>query len=201
MTLKDIIEALEAEDPNRILPVGFNSPHSYRGYYDQLGFEPATDISIGDMLAAARSALGATFQGYKGGDYTMSPYTDCWIAEYGHSGDNMIGPILLRLLLGQGSESGAVTREPSDIWQAVLVDYDRYEVDLVDLPEADSVQIRIVRRSAGVRSDDGRRLPGTYDLMDLAYAFSDFDDDQEVRTRFDWAQAMAAGLNAAEATT
>jgi len=97
--LGKLITRLEQEDPNRILPLGFAEPHSYRGYYNDLAFEPRQNISIGDMLAAARSAVGATFEGYKGGDYTMSEYTDCWIANYGRDGDNKLGPLLLELLL------------------------------------------------------------------------------------------------------
>jgi hypothetical protein len=102
MGLGDLIARLEQEDPTRILPIGFAEPHSYRGYYHQLAFEPRRDIAIGDVLAAARSALGARFVGYKGGEYTMTEHTDCWIAEYGSDSDNKIGPLLLELLLAQG---------------------------------------------------------------------------------------------------
>jgi len=40
MMLSDIIETLEKYDPATIVPLGFGEPHSYRGYYDQLAFEP-----------------------------------------------------------------------------------------------------------------------------------------------------------------
>lgn len=100
--LGGIIARLEREDPERVLPIGFANPHSYRGYYDQLAFEPVADIKIGDMLTAAKYAVGRTFQGWKGGDYTMSEHTECWIATEGTSGDNQIGPLLLDLLLAQG---------------------------------------------------------------------------------------------------
>jgi len=100
--LGGIIARLEQEDPTRILPIGFANPHSYRGYYEQLAFEPVRDISIGDVLAAARSALGTTFEGWKGGDFTMTASTDCWISLHGESGDNKIGPLLLELMLAAG---------------------------------------------------------------------------------------------------
>lgn len=100
MTLDELIAALEAEDPDRVLPLGFENPHSYRGYYNELAFEPASGVTIGAMLADARSAKGATFQGWKGGDYTMNGYTDCWLAERGTCGET-IGPVFLRLLLAQ----------------------------------------------------------------------------------------------------
>jgi hypothetical protein len=129
-SLGNLIARLEREDPARVLPIGFAEPHSFRGYYDQVAFEPRRNISIGDMLAAARSALGATYEGYKGGEYTMHDYTECWVSNYGQSSDNLIGPLLLELLLAQpaadhharlaaGTEEGpcpackGVTREPA----------------------------------------------------------------------------------------
>ncbi len=98
MYLKELIAALVKEDPSAILPRGFRNPHSYRGYYDRLAFEPAENISIGEMLECAESALGRTFQGYKGGDYVMGEYTEVYIAEYGCCGEE-IGPRLLSYML------------------------------------------------------------------------------------------------------
>lgn len=49
------------------------------------------------MLEHAKSALGATFTGYKGGEYTMNEYTDCWIAEYGEGDGDKIGPTLMKM--------------------------------------------------------------------------------------------------------
>lgn len=97
-----IIARLEQEDPDRVLPIGFANPHSFRGYYEQLTFEPVRDIKVGDVLDACRFALGHTFQGWKGGDYTMGLHTDCWISRVGESGDNKIGPLLLDLMLAAG---------------------------------------------------------------------------------------------------
>lgn len=98
MTLAELITALEAADPAQVVAHGFRNPHSYRGDYMDLAFEPASDVTVADMLADARSALGATFEGYKGGDFTMSGYTDCWLAEYGCLGETL-GPLLVQLML------------------------------------------------------------------------------------------------------
>lgn len=100
--LGGIIARLEREDPATVLPIGFANPHSYRGDYADLAFEPVRDISVDEVLAAARSALGATFEGYKGGEFTMAEHTDCWISMHGESGDNKIGPLLLDLMLAAG---------------------------------------------------------------------------------------------------
>ena len=97
--LSGIIARLEREDPERVLSIGFANPHSFRGDYCDLAFEPRQNIRVGDVLDAARSALGTTYEGWKGGDYEMSEHTRCWIAYRGDSSDNAIGPLLLELLL------------------------------------------------------------------------------------------------------
>ena len=85
--LGKIIETLAELPADMVFPHGFAHSHSYRGYYDQLAFEPATNTRAGDMLAAAQSALGKTYTGYKGGDYEMHSWTECWLAEYGDTGE------------------------------------------------------------------------------------------------------------------
>jgi hypothetical protein len=101
MTLEELITALEAENPDKVLPDGFTNPHSYRGDYYDLAFEPATNATVGDMLNDARRALNTTYSGYKGGDYRMGNHSECWLAPYGDIGDT-IGPLLLRLMLAAG---------------------------------------------------------------------------------------------------
>lgn len=100
LTLKEIIEFLEAEpDHARLIPLGFGKPSSYRGYYEDLMFEPVADTTIAEMLEAARNAHGKTFEGWKGGDYTMGDHTRCWLAWRGNSGGEVIGSVLLTLML------------------------------------------------------------------------------------------------------
>lgn len=99
MYLGELIAVLEAADSDMIVPVGFTRPHSYRGYYEDLAFEPTANSTVAAMLAAAREALGTTYQGYKGGDYKMHDYTDVWLAYYGCVGEG-IGPLLLSYMLG-----------------------------------------------------------------------------------------------------
>lgn len=99
LTLHELITRLEQEDPARLIPVGFGNPHSYRGYYDECAFELRRSVSIREMLTDARSAVGATYQGWKGGDYTMDAYTECWlVTEQGDCGESL-GALLLDLLL------------------------------------------------------------------------------------------------------
>lgn len=99
LSLGQLVERLAAVDPALVVPLGFANPHSFRGDYSELAFEPVADIRVGDMLDAARSAVNATFSGYKGGDYLMTENASCWIADEGSSSDNQIGPILLDLII------------------------------------------------------------------------------------------------------
>lgn len=87
MTLGDLIKFLESLPPEAVVPFGFGEgAHSYRGYYEDVAFTPKQNARICDMSAVAMSALGKTFQGWKGGDFEMNEYTDCWIAERGECG-------------------------------------------------------------------------------------------------------------------
>lgn len=89
MKLRDVIEALEALDPDLPMqkPLQFGS---WRGRYNELTIYPKwiakeehPDQTVGDLLAEARAADGATFMGYKGGDYVMNLDTPVWADDYG----------------------------------------------------------------------------------------------------------------------
>jgi hypothetical protein len=114
LTLGEVIARLELEDPGRRLADGFANPHSYRGYYDQLAFEPASAVLVDDMLGAARSALGSTYQGWKGGDYMMTADTDCWIAVEGLSAGGWITGVVLDTMLGESVKKRDLRRQLAD---------------------------------------------------------------------------------------
>jgi hypothetical protein len=97
--LGDLIERLKLEDPAKMIKRGFGNPHSYRGDYTDLAFEPTGPISIGDMLLCAEESLGTEFIGYKGGEFTMNEGTNCWIAKYGSGGGQLIGEWLIDYML------------------------------------------------------------------------------------------------------
>lgn len=99
LCLEDVIGWLENVHPAKVLPVGFRNPHSYRGDYIDLAFEVARDVRVADMLADARSALGTTYQGWKGGDYRMTAYTQVWLVqERGDCGESL-GAMLMHALI------------------------------------------------------------------------------------------------------
>lgn len=100
MYLKDLIAKLETADPSKICCKGFNNPHSWRGSYDELAFEPAENVTVGEMLRDARAAIDATYSGYKGGEFTMREWTEVHVSNYGSSHDFM-GEMLLDYMLGE----------------------------------------------------------------------------------------------------
>lgn len=87
MKLKTIISLLEKFPESQYVEQGFGNPHSWRGSYDELSFEPVDNTTVGEMLQAAKSAVGETYQGWKGGDYTMTLDTEVNIDYIGSWSD------------------------------------------------------------------------------------------------------------------
>lgn len=54
-------------------------------YYDSAcpKVQIKADATVGDFIEALNLADGETFEGYKGGHYTMGGDTDIWVSEYG----------------------------------------------------------------------------------------------------------------------
>lgn len=106
VTLGKMIELLSAADPE--LPVRFEDgtapgfEHSYRGYYSDLAFERVDGTVLAkDFLRACQNAIGCTFEGYKGGDFTMTERTPLWASSYGTTGDAIVAatPLAGQILL------------------------------------------------------------------------------------------------------
>ena len=100
MTLSELIKFLEKRDPELAVSNGFSNPHSYRGYYEDLAFEPEKNTTVGAMLKCAKSALGETYYGYKGDEFKMCEYTDVWLAAYSFCGEGL-GEMLLKYMVGE----------------------------------------------------------------------------------------------------
>lgn len=101
LTLGRLIKRLEALDPEAIVAVGH--PHSYRGYYSDLSFSPDGEQTVGEWLGRCRQAVGETFTGWKGGDFTMGEDTPVWVSCEGSTGPRLMdiipGDGVLRLIL------------------------------------------------------------------------------------------------------
>lgn len=52
--------------------------------------EAADRMKVTDFLELCKNTIGATFHGYKGGQFTMSENTPIWVANYGNSGSTAL---------------------------------------------------------------------------------------------------------------
>lgn len=90
MTLGKMISRLK-ELPESLQIQGISDPHSYRGYYEDIAFEPTSKkVSIAALLKECESSMGQVFCGYKGGDFVMGALTPVWVANYGSCGIKLI---------------------------------------------------------------------------------------------------------------
>lgn len=112
MTLDDLLTLLGEADQALVLPHAFTTPHSYRGVYDELAFEPAENVTVGEVAAAAWSAMDETYTGHKGGEYTMTGDTPCWMAYEGSAGGEEITPELMAGFLAAGTAASAEAEPP-----------------------------------------------------------------------------------------
>lgn len=100
MFIEDLIKKLEQFPREQKVVKGFNSPHSYRGDYCELAFEPCENTTVGEMLDCCKEAHNSTYNGYKGGEFKMTDGTECYLAYYGYCGEE-IGETLLCYMLGE----------------------------------------------------------------------------------------------------
>lgn len=96
-TLGDVIQALERADPTAEVQFDFcylapTEVDSYRGYYEHLALgwknadAPPYWPKVSELLVTLKAAVGATFEGWKGGRFRMRADTPLWVANRGHSG-------------------------------------------------------------------------------------------------------------------
>lgn len=130
MNLGELITTLEAADPAQTVRHGFANPHSYRGDYMDLAFEPADDTTVRAMLDAARSAVYATFQGWKGGEFVMSMDSWCWLSPHGEASCETLSPQTVAWMLAASAwPAPATDRTEVRDRIAALADDLRYMLD------------------------------------------------------------------------
>lgn len=98
ITLGGLIDLLKNRDQSERVEFDFcgfgpDGLHSYRGYYNHLaiGYRKTTwrdgeDMTVGQLREKLEAAVGKTFEGYKGGDFTMNPKTPVWVADSDEAG-------------------------------------------------------------------------------------------------------------------
>ena len=86
--------------------------YSWRGDYSQLTLSPDGEgITAGELLALAQDAVGATFEGYKGGDFVMDADSPLYADDNGDANGYAI--------LGSSGGHG----EPLTLWRVDIGDY------------------------------------------------------------------------------
>ena len=89
-SLNDLIDRLEQLPQD--MPILLGEAESYRGYYMDLAFVPlGKPRTVKEALKEALLAHGKTFEGYKGGEFTMEGDTPVWYSHYGSCGPAIIG--------------------------------------------------------------------------------------------------------------
>lgn len=88
MNLGQLRSFLEKYPSDRMVENGFDNPHSYRGYYDQVAFEPCYNTTVGEMLECVNKALSESFYGWKGGVFEYNEDTLVYFAYHGSVQDD-----------------------------------------------------------------------------------------------------------------
>jgi hypothetical protein len=96
LSLGMLIEAIEGceKDVNVVYDFGYMCPtsiDSWRGSYSELALNYESfksedkELTRDRFIVMLKDAVGKTFTGYKGGDFTMTEETPIWVANYGES--------------------------------------------------------------------------------------------------------------------
>lgn len=89
-----------AEEPIVLFDFEYLHPgavESWRGAYDELAINFTAEGNapkLSQLLEVLEGSVGQTFEGYKGGDYTMSRHTPVWVANHGNAGNTAIIDVL-----------------------------------------------------------------------------------------------------------
>jgi hypothetical protein len=97
LSLGEFLDVLERQPEADLVLFDFGGMvptrvNSYRGYYEDLaiGFGDVDTPKVAEVLKELRSAIGKTFEGYKGGNYRMGRNSRLWVANYGRTSDTVI---------------------------------------------------------------------------------------------------------------
>ena len=103
LILGELIAKLEAlEDRTQTVSFAFENAvpthlSSWRGSYNELALNFSFEENaptVEDLIKRLKQAVGATYQGYKGGEFLMGKTTPVWVANYGNSGNTGITDVI-----------------------------------------------------------------------------------------------------------
>jgi hypothetical protein len=100
MNLASISEIFDKfENDDFVFKTAISTPHSYRGYYDELAFESDDNVTLREVKESIHKAETESFEGYKGGEYNYDGRTTCHLTYYG--GCNEDDDIKFEALVGK----------------------------------------------------------------------------------------------------
>lgn len=86
MKLGEVKAAFDAlENNDFVFTYAFNKAHCYRGYYNEVAFQPAKFVSLAEVKTSLNAALFDTFVAYKGGEYEYDENTPVNLSFIGMS--------------------------------------------------------------------------------------------------------------------
>lgn len=93
LTLGELIDLLTVLPSDHMISP-LTNPHSYRGYYSDLAFEPPFDeeevMTVEEALQVCDHCLLNTFTGWKGGDFRFDRDTRLWVSTPGSCSGQMV---------------------------------------------------------------------------------------------------------------
>lgn len=98
ITIEEALSILREYPFDRVVRDGFSSPASWRGAYSELAVEPDEGVTVWHMIDTLTLAIGTTYYGYKGGEFTMSKHSEVHLANWGELGEPLT-PRVLRYML------------------------------------------------------------------------------------------------------
>lgn len=109
LTLGELLHTLKAipdEDNDKCVTFDFGTAvptefDSWRGVYAEIalgyeltGYDATGDVTpdpkLSEFIKKVETAIGSTYTGWKGGDFTMSKHTPVWVANNGNAGNTGI---------------------------------------------------------------------------------------------------------------
>jgi len=109
LTLGEMIDFLKSAVAERGEHYQWNgpcSPHSYRGFYDELSFERGA-VTLGKSLEEAKNARGMRYIGWKGGKFLMDSLSPVWDSPEGVASGHRITREALKYMLSAGASQSS----------------------------------------------------------------------------------------------
>jgi hypothetical protein len=95
-----VIKQLKKLPKETVFMYGFHEPHSYRGYYEQVAFEPLNIATAEALLMSCEAAMEGVYIGWKGGEYTYDCSSVFNIAHKGTTSPRSTYTLFLAELMG-----------------------------------------------------------------------------------------------------